>query len=132
MLNHLGANKTEYQDKYNPKLLECFDNPRPGRKFEVSIEAPEVTCLCPITRQPDFATIKITYCPDEKCVESKSFKLYLFSYRQTGIFHEAMTNQIADDLFALLNPHWIEVQGEFAPRGGIKFWPKVFLQKDTK
>ena len=124
----LGSGKTEYITEYNPLLLEKFPSPS-QLPFEIEIVAPEVTSLCPLTKQPDFAEIYIKYSPQDWCVESKSLKLYLFSYRSTGIFHEAMTVQIANDLFALLVPRWLEVQGRFTPRGGIKFWPRIRLEK---
>jgi 7-cyano-7-deazaguanine reductase len=101
------------------KTLETFPNPNPGRDYEISFEAPEFTCLCPMTGQPDFATIRIRYVPDAKCVELKSLKLYLWSYRDEGAFHEAVTNRIADDLIAALDPRSIEVEGDFFVRGGI-------------
>lgn len=100
--------------------LETFPNPRPGREFEISFEVPEFTCLCPITGQPDFATIRIRYVPDLSCVELKSLKLYFWSYRNQGAFHEAVTNQILDDLVAALDPLRITVEGDFYVRGGIK------------
>jgi len=127
-LTALGSGKTEYITEYNPSLLEAFPSPS-KEPFEIEIVAPEVTSLCPLTKQPDFAEIYIKYSPQDRCVESKSLKLYLFSYRSTGIFHEAMTVQIAKDLFALLEPRWLEVQGRFTPRGGIKFWPRIRLEK---
>lgn len=99
--------------------LQTFPNPRPGRNFEVLFECPEFTCLCPVTGQPDFATIKIRYTPSEKCVELKSLKLYLWSYRQEGAFHEAVTNKILDDLVNLLAPIRMEIVGDFMVRGGI-------------
>src|SRR2546430_5822625 len=102
------------------KYLETFPNPSPGRDYEISFEAPEFACLCPITAQPDFATIRIRYTPDQKCVELKSLKLYLWSFRDEGTFHEAVTNRIADDLIAALDPRFIEVEGDFYVRGGIK------------
>lgn len=102
------------------KQLETFASPRPGRPFEIVFETEEFTCLCPMTGQPDFAKLKITYMPDQLCVESKSLKLYLWSYRNTGAFHEAVTNQIADDLAAALNPTWLRVDGDFLIRGGIR------------
>jgi len=102
------------------KTLESFPNPRPGRDFEVRFEAPEFTCLCPLTGQPDFATIRIRYVPDELCVELKSLKLYLWSYRTEGAFHEAVTNQILDDLVAAIAPRQLTVEGDFWVRGGIK------------
>jgi len=89
----------------------------------IHIECPEFTCLCPLTGQPDFAKIVIDYCPDKLCVESKSLKLYLGSFRMFGEFHEAGVNRICNDLVKLLGPHWLTVRGEFTPRGGIPFWP---------
>lgn len=100
--------------------LETFASPRPGRAFEVRFETDEFTCLCPMTGQPDFARLRITYIPDQLCVESKSLKLYLWSYRDRGAFHEAVTNQILDDLVAALAPQWIRVEGDFLVRGGIR------------
>jgi len=102
------------------KQLESFASPRPGRPFEVVFETEEFTCLCPMTGQPDFAKLKITYMPDQLCVESKSLKLYLWSYRNEGAFHEAVTNQIADDLVEALKPIWLRVDGDFLIRGGIR------------
>ncbi len=101
------------------KSLETFDNPHPERDYEIAFEAPEFTCLCPMTGQPDFATIRIRYTPDRKCVELKSLKLYLWSYRDEGAFHEAVTNRIADDLIAVLDPRYLLVEGDFYVRGGI-------------
>ena len=101
------------------KELETFDNPRPGRDYEIRMECPEFTCLCPMTGQPDFATIRVSYVPDKKCVELKSLKLYLWSYRDEGAFHEAVTNRILDDLVAALAPRRITVEGDFQVRGGI-------------
>ena len=102
------------------KQLETFPNPNPERDYEISFEAPEFTCLCPMTGQPDFATIRIKYTPDQKCVELKSLKLYLWSFRDEGTFHEAVTNRIADDLIAALQPRRMTVEGDFYVRGGIK------------
>lgn len=99
--------------------LATFANPRPGRDYEVRFDCPEFTCLCPMTGQPDFATIRIRYRPRARCVELKSLKLYLWSFRDTGAFHEAVTNQILDDLVAVLDPEWLEVEGDFLVRGGI-------------
>jgi 7-cyano-7-deazaguanine reductase len=101
------------------KQLETFPNPRPGRAYEVRFECPEFTCLCPMTAQPDFATFRIAYVPGEKCVELKSLKLYLWSFRDEGHFHEAVTNRIADDLVAALEPRYLRVEGDFNVRGGI-------------
>jgi 7-cyano-7-deazaguanine reductase len=100
--------------------LEVVPNPEPGRDYEVSLEIPEFTCLCPVTGQPDFATIRIRYVPDQHLVELKSIKLYIWSYRDTGAFHEAVTNRILDDFVRAAAPRWIEVVGDFNVRGGIK------------
>ena len=101
------------------KDLEWFPNPRPGREYEIRFEAPEFTCLCPKTGQPDFATIRIRYSPRERCVELKSLKLYLWSFRDEGHFHEDVTNRILDDLVALTDPLRMTVEGDFYVRGGI-------------
>jgi 7-cyano-7-deazaguanine reductase len=99
--------------------LETFASPRPGRPFEVVFETEEFTCLCPMTGQPDFARLTISYQPDQLCIESKSLKLYLWSYRDRGTFQEAATNQILDDLVAAARPAWMRVEGHFRARGGI-------------
>jgi 7-cyano-7-deazaguanine reductase len=101
------------------KQLETFPNPKPGRDYEISFECPEFTCLCPMTGQPDFATFRIAYVPDEKCVELKSLKLYLWSFRDEGHFHEAVVNRVLDDLVGALSPRRLRVEGDFAVRGGI-------------
>ena len=101
------------------KKLEAFPNRTPGRFYLVTLESDEFTCLCPITGQPDFAKIRIQYVPDEKIVESKSLKLYLWSYRDEGAFHEHVVNRILDDLVGILDPHWCKVSGTFNIRGGI-------------
>ena len=101
------------------RSLETFPNPHPERDYEVQFECPEFTCLCPMTGQPDFATMRIRYIPGERCVELKSLKLYLWSYRDRGAFHEAATNQILDDLVAATSPRWMVVEGDFYVRGGI-------------
>ena len=101
------------------KTVETFANPRPERRYQIRFECPEFTCLCPKTGQPDFATIRIQYVPDKLCVELKSLKLYLWSYRDEGAFHEAVTNQILDDLVGATKPHWLRVEGDFLVRGGI-------------
>src|SRR6266566_3013132 len=101
------------------KELETFPNPRPGRDYEINMECPEFTCVCPRTGQPDFATIRIEYVPAELCVELKSLKLYLWSYRNEGAFHEAVTNRILDDIAGAVHPRRLKVVGEFAVRGGI-------------
>lgn len=99
--------------------LETFANPKPERDYEIRFECPEFTCLCPKTGQPDFATIRIRYTPDQRCVELKSLKLYLWSYRNVGAFHEAVTNKILDDLVAAMQPRAMTVEGDFLIRGGI-------------
>lgn len=101
------------------KDLEFFPNPKPDRDYEIRFDCPEFTCLCPKTGQPDFATIRIRYVPDQRCVELKSLKLYLWSFRDEGHFHEAVTNRILDDLVALTSPRFMEVEGDFLVRGGI-------------
>ena len=101
------------------KKLETFPNPNPGRDYEIQMECPEFTCVCPRTGQPDFAKITVRYIPDKLCVELKSLKLYLWSYRDEGAFHEAVTNKILDDLVAAMKPRRITVVGDFNVRGGI-------------
>lgn len=101
------------------KKLDTFDNAIPERDYTIHIETAEFTCLCPMTGQPDFATIKIDYVPDLKCVELKSFKLYMWTYREEGAFHEKVTNQILDDLVAATNPRFMRVTGIFNVRGGV-------------
>jgi 7-cyano-7-deazaguanine reductase len=100
--------------------LETIANPKPERDYEVQLECPEFTCLCPMTAQPDFGTIRIRYVPDRLIVELKSLKLYLWSYRDEGVTHEAVTNRILDDLVAALAPRRMTVEGEFRVRGGIR------------
>ncbi len=101
------------------KTIETFPNPKPERDYEIAMECPEFTCLCPKTGQPDFATIKIIYIPDLLCLELKSLKLYLWSYRNEGAFHEAVTNKILDDLIGALSPRKMKIVGDFYVRGGI-------------
>ncbi len=101
------------------KELETFPNPKPERDYEIQFDAPEFTCLCPKTGQPDFATLRIAYVPDQSCVELKSLKLYLWSYRNEGAFHEAVTNRILDDLVAATSPRSMTIEAEFYVRGGI-------------
>ena len=119
----LGAGKTEYAYDYNPALLERFPNKHPGNDYMVTLNCPEFTSLCPKTGQPDFAEIRINYIPDQFIVESKSLKLYLFSFRNHGDFHEDCANIIMKDLVSLLEPKYIEVEGIFTPRGGISIYP---------
>jgi 7-cyano-7-deazaguanine reductase len=101
------------------KMLETFPNPRPERDYEIAMECPEFTCVCPRTGQPDFATLRIRYVPGQLCIELKSLKLYLGSYRNEGAFHEAVTNRILDDLVEALQPKSMTVVGDFNVRGGI-------------
>ena len=101
------------------RALETFPNPKPSRDYLIKFECPEFTCLCPKTGQPDFATIRITYVPDRLCVELKSLKLYIWSFRDEGAFHEAVTNRILDDLASVLDPRFIRLTAEFNVRGGI-------------
>ena len=99
--------------------LETFPNPNPGREYLITFECPEFTCLCPRTSQPDFATIRVRYVPEALCVELKSLKLYLWSYRNEGAFHEAVVNKILDDLSSACAPRFMEIDGDFFIRGGI-------------
>ena len=130
-LKSLGTGSTQYRyDKPEPSLLEAFPSPFASTELNpagvvgtIHIECPEFTCLCPITGQPDFAKIVLDYQPDKLCVESKSLKLYLGSFRMHGEFHEAGVNRICNDLVKLLSPIRLTVRGEFTPRGGIPFWP---------
>lgn len=122
-LSLLGSKATEYLTDYAPQVLETFDNKHPGRRYLVTFQCPEFTSLCPKTGQPDFAKIVINYIPRIKMVESKSLKLYLFSFRNHGDFHEDCVNIILDDLRKLMNPLYIEVLGIFTPRGGIAIHP---------
>ena len=101
------------------KQLETFQNPRPGRDYEISMECPEFTCVCPRTGQPDFATIRIRYVPRELCIELKSLKLYLWSFREEGAFHEDVINRVLDDLVRACRPKRMTVVGDFNIRGGI-------------
>ena len=101
------------------KQLETFKNPAPDRDYEIAFDCPEFTCLCPMTGQPDFAHFKIRYVPDALCVELKSLKLYLWSFRNEGAFHEAVTNRIHDDLVKALSPRKLTIVGDFFVRGGI-------------
>jgi 7-cyano-7-deazaguanine reductase len=102
------------------RQLEVVPNPHPDRDYEVSMTVPEFTCLCPLTGQPDFATIRIRYVPDQHLVELKALKLYIWSYRDEGAFHEDVTNHILNDFVAAVRPRWLEVTGDFNVRGGIK------------
>jgi 7-cyano-7-deazaguanine reductase len=101
------------------KTLETFPNPFPDRDYTIHMSIPEFTCLCPMTGQPDFATIKIDFVPDERCIELKSLKMYMWSFREEGGFHEAMTNGILNDLVTAISPRFMRVTGEWNVRGGI-------------
>ena len=121
-LQKLGK-KVEVSTDYDPSVLETFENLHQDNDYWVQFNCPEFTTLCPITGQPDFAEIKILYIPGERMVESKSLKLYLFSFRNHGDFHEDCVNTIMKDLVKLMNPKYIEVYGLFLPRGGISIYP---------
>lgn len=129
----LGNQGTKYEFGYNPEILEVFENKHPDNDYFVKFNCPEFTSLCPITGQPDFATIYISYIPNIKMVESKSLKLYLFSFRNHGDFHEDCMNIIMKDLIKLMDPKYIEVWGKFTPRGGISIDPYCnYGMKGTK
>lgn len=126
----LGNQKTKYEKDYNPDVLETFVNKHPKGEYLVTFNCPEFTSLCPKTGQPDFAKIVINYIPNERMVESKSLKLYLFSFRNHGDFHEDCVNIIKNDLVKLMQPKYLEVIGIFNPRGGISIYP--FAQYSDK
>ena len=119
----LGNKHTEYPEKYAPEVLETFVNKHPEEEYLVTFNCPEFTSLCPLTGQPDFAKIVISYIPRERMVESKSLKIYLFSFRNHGDFHEDCVNIIMKDLVRLMDPKYLEVAGLFTPRGGIAIYP---------
>lgn len=121
-LQQLGV-QVKYSDNYAPEVLETFENRHKENDYWVRFNCPEFTTLCPITGQPDFAEIRISYVPADRMVESKSLKLYLFSFRNHGDFHEDCVNIIMKDLIRLMQPKYIEVTGLFTPRGGISIWP---------
>lgn len=132
-LTKLGSGHTEYPTDYDPSVLETFENKHQENDYFVKFNCPEFTALCPITAQPDFATLYISYVPDERMVESKSLKLYLFSFRNHGCFHEDTCNIIMKDLIRLMNPKYIEVTGKFLPRGGLSIDPYCnYGRPDTK
>ena len=116
---HLRPGQTRYPDQRDPSLLDSFPNPRAGRAYEVIFSTREVTSLCPVTGQPDFYTVTIKYVPGTRCIESKSLKLYLFSFRNTGAFAEEMANSILEDLVRACAPQWMRVVCRMNPRGGI-------------
>ena len=122
-LTLLGNKKTVYKSDYAPEVLETFVNKHTDNDYFVKFNCPEFTSLCPITGQPDFATVYISYVPGERMVESKSLKLYLFSFRNHGDFHEDCINIILNDLWRLMDPKYLEVYGVFTPRGGISIYP---------
>lgn len=129
----LGNQNTKYDYSYSPTILEAFDNKHIENDYWVKFNCPEFTTLCPLTGQPDFATIYIKYMPNVKMVESKSLKLYLLSFRNHGDFHEDVVNIIMKDLIRLMEPRYIEVWGKFLPRGGISIDPYCNYGKpDTK
>ncbi|MBQ9898342.1 MAG: NADPH-dependent 7-cyano-7-deazaguanine reductase QueF, partial [Ruminococcus sp.] len=129
----LGDQRTVYSRDYDPGVLETFPNKHPDNDYFVKFNCPEFTSLCPITGQPDFAAIYISYIPNERMVESKSLKLYLFSFRNHGDFHEDCVNIIMKDLIRLMDPKYIEVCGKVLPRGGISIDPYCnYGMKDTK
>lgn len=130
-LTLLGNKATCYEQDYNPQVLETFINKHPDNDYLVTFHCPEFTSLCPITGQPDFATIIINYIPDRLMVESKALKLYLFSFRNHGAFHEDCVNIIKDDLVKLMQPRYLEVIGIFKPRGGISIYPFANYADDT-
>lgn len=119
----LGNQNVAYPTDYNPNLLESFPNKHQDREYVVTFDCPEFTTLCPKTGQPDFGHIYISYIPRVEMVESKSLKLYLFSFRNHGDFHEDCVNIILNDLWNLMNPRYLEVKGLFMPRGGISIYP---------
>lgn len=119
----LGNRKVSYPTDYAPELLETFPNKHPEHDYIVTFDCPEFTTLCPMTGQPDFGHLYISYIPGERMVESKSLKLYLFSFRNHGDFHEDCVNIILKDLWVLMEPRYLEVRGVFMPRGGISIHP---------
>ena len=132
-LTLLGNQNVTYANEYNPNILEVFENKHQDHDYFVKFNCPEFTSLCPITGQPDFATVTISYVPDIKMVESKSLKLYLFSFRNHGAFHEDCVNIIMEDLITLMDPKYIEVWGKFLPRGGLSIDPYCnYGKKGTK
>ena len=118
-LTLLSRSHTEYPDTPDEARLETFVNAYPGRDYEILFDCPEFTSLCPVTGQPDFGHIRIRYVADKQCIESKSLKLYLYSFRNHHTFHEEAVNRILSDLVKACSPRWMEVNGEFRPRGGI-------------
>jgi 7-cyano-7-deazaguanine reductase len=118
-LKHLRPDGTAYPQALDPSLLDTFANPAPGRPYRIRFQTAEVTSLCPVTDQPDFYRVSVDYVPAARCLESKALKLYLVSFRNAGLFAEAMANRILDDLFAACIPQWMKVSCLMNPRGGI-------------
>jgi len=119
-LTQLGSNSTDYTyDNPSAEILECFENQNQKRDYVINFDFPEFTSLCPKTGQPDFASFKVEYIPKEKCLESKSVKLYFFSYRNNGNFMETITNQVLSDMVEVCDPKWMKVTGDFNARGGL-------------
>jgi 7-cyano-7-deazaguanine reductase len=131
-LEQLGSAQTQYSYEYNPDLLETFENVHPEMDYWVTLNADEFSSLCPKTNQPDFGTLVINYIPDSKMVESKSLKLYLFSFINSGEFHEDVVNKIGKDLVALMQPKYLEIIGLFYPRGNISIHPAFFYSNGGK
>lgn len=130
---HLGQSKTEIKyDEPSVEILDTFPNRYPGRNYNIQFFTREFTSLCPVTGQPDFATIEINYVPSELCLESKSLKLYLFAYRQYQAFVETITNKILDDLVAVCEPSWMEVMADFTSRGGISINVRAAHNEDPE
>ncbi len=130
-LTLLGNSQTAYPEHYNPKILEAFPNKNPGKEAWTSLICTEFTSICPKTGQPDFAKVFINYIADQKMVESKSLKLYLFSFRNHGDFHENCIQTICNDLVQLMTPKYLEVMGHFTPRGGIAIFPFSAWAQDS-
>ena len=131
-LTLLGKKKRGYPASPKEARLETFDNRFPQRDYWVNFHCPEFTSLCPVTGQPDFGAIKIKYIPDRKCLESKSLKLYLFSYRNIKIFNEEMVNRVLDDIVRVCKPRKAEITGEFNPRGGISITIEATYEKGDR
>lgn len=131
-VSKLGNKSTKYKDTYDPTILETFDNKHPDNDYVVTFDCTEGTSKCPVTGQPDFFKAIISYIPNKKMVESKSLKLYLFSFRNQGAFHEDIVNTIGKDLVSLMSPKYLEVRGIFSVRGGIAIYPFFTYAQDEK
>lgn len=130
-LKQLGSNQTDYTyERPSQDILETFKNAHFEADYEVVIDFPEFTSLCPKTGQPDFANIHIEYIPRYRCIESKSLKLYFFAWRSEGCFMETIVNRILEDLVAVLDPKWLSVRGEFNARGGLMLWPTASYSRE--